>query len=179
MLLTETDIASPLWASPLWPAADWPALATAAVAAALAQTPHGHVADGAIGVEVSVRLTDDAEVQALNRQYRGKDRPTNVLSFPMVQPDLIEGLANSDDGEVLLGDIVLAAETCAREAAERAWRLESYVQHLIVHGLLHLLGYDHETGETQATVMEALESAACAALGLPDPYGADSGQAGA
>ena len=165
MLLVETDIVAGDW-----PALDWPALADAAVRAALAQSPHGHVADGAIIIEVSVRLTDDAEVQTLNRDYRAKDKPTNVLSFPMVQADLIDGLANSDDGEVLLGDIVLAAQTCAREAAEKDWALPDYAQHLIVHGLLHLLGYDHELGEPQATAMEALESEACRAIGLPEPY---------
>ncbi len=165
MLTTETDAASPLW-----PTDDWETLAATAVAAAIAETPYGHLADAAVGVETSVRLTDDAEVQALNRQYRHKDKPTNVLSFPMVQPDLLDALANSDDGEVLLGDIVLAAETCAREAAEKGWPLAKYTQHLIVHGTLHLLGYDHELGETQATAMEAIESAACIALGLPDPY---------
>ena len=165
MLMVETDVASALW-----PPLDWEALARAAVTAALAETPHGHLADGSMTVEVSIRLTDDAEVQTLNRDYRQKDKPTNVLSFPMVQPDLIEGLANGDDGEVLLGDIVLAAQTCAREAAEKGWAPAEYAQHLIVHGLLHLLGYDHETGDTQATAMEALESAACHALGLPEPY---------
>lgn len=165
MLTIETDVASPLW-----PAADWEALAAAAVAAALAETPHGDLATRELNIETSVRLTDDAEVHALNRDYRQKDKPTNVLSFPMVQADLLDGLANSDDGEVLLGDIVLAAETCAREAAEKGWPLNDYVQHLIVHGTLHLLGYDHETGEMQANAMESIESAACQALGLPDPY---------
>lgn len=165
MLTVETDIASETW-----PTFDWESLAAAAVRAALAESPHGHLADGPLNVEVSIRLTDDAEVHTLNRQYRHKDKPTNVLSFPMVQPDLIDNLANSDDGEVLLGDIVLAFETTAREAAEKAWPLTDYAQHLIVHGLLHLLGYDHELGESQANAMEALESAACTALGLPEPY---------
>jgi probable rRNA maturation factor len=165
VLSTETDVASALW-----PTADWESLAAAAVAAALGETPHGNLADGSAAVEVSIRLSDDAEVQALNRSYRGKDKPTNVLSFPMVQADLIEGLANTDDGEVLLGDIILAAETCIREATEKAWALPDYVQHLIVHGLLHLLGYDHEPGDTEASAMEAIESAACARLGLPNPY---------
>jgi len=165
MLNVETDVASPLW-----PAADWEALASAAAAAALEETPHGHIVNGSAAVEVSIRLSDDAEVHALNRSYRGKDKPTNVLSFPMVQADLIESLGNTDDGEILLGDIILAAETCGREAAEKGWSVTDYAQHLIVHGLLHLLGYDHELGDTQATAMEALESAACRALGLPEPY---------
>ncbi|KPF71431.1 rRNA maturation RNase YbeY [alpha proteobacterium AAP81b] len=165
MLTVETDLA----AGP-WPAADWPALAEAAVRAALAAAPFAPIADGAASVEVGVRLTDDAEVQSLNRQYRGKDKPTNVLSFPLVAPDMIDSLANTDDGEVLLGDIVLAAETCAREAALKGWPLAAHAQHLIVHGLLHLLGFDHEQGEAAANEMEALETSACAALGLGDPY---------
>lgn len=169
MLNTETDVASPLWAAKAI-GADWEALAAAAVAAALEQTPHGHIVRGSADVEVSIRLSDDAEVQALNKAYRGKDKPTNVLSFPMVQTDLIEALGNTDDGEILLGDIILAAETCVREAGEKGWAVTDYAQHLIVHGLLHLLGYDHEQGESQATAMEALESAACARLGLPAPY---------
>ncbi len=165
MLTTETDVASPAW-----PAADWEELAAAAVAAALAQSPWGGLAESPIDIETSIRLTDDAEVHGLNRQYRGKDKPTNVLSFPMVAPDLLDSLANTDDGEVLLGDIVVALETSAREAVEKAWPLAGYVQHLIVHGTLHLLGYDHETGDADANAMEALESAACRSLGLPDPY---------
>ena len=165
MLNTETDVASPLW-----PAADWEAIAAAAVAAALDTTPHGALAQATASVEISIRLSDDAEVRRLNKAYRGKDKPTNVLSFPMVQPDLIEGLGNTDDGEILLGDIILAAETCAREAAEKGWSICNYAQHLIVHGLLHLLGYDHEQGDYEAATMEALETSACARLGLPDPY---------
>ena len=120
-------------------------------------------------IEISIRLTSDAEVQILNRQYRQQDKPTNVLSFPMVQPDLIDALANTDDGEVLLGDIVLAHETCGREAAERNVQLEDHATHLIVHGVLHLLGYDHMT-DSDAEAMEAIEADVMASLGLHDPY---------
>ncbi|WP_156256854.1 rRNA maturation RNase YbeY, partial [Sandarakinorhabdus oryzae] len=153
-----------------WPAADWPALASAAVAAALAETPYAELAEAPMAVEIAVRLSDDAEVHGLNRQYRGKDKATNILSFPMLAPDMLVSLANSDDGEVLLGDLVLAAETVQREAAAKAWSVPDYVGHLVVHGTLHLLGYDHETGEWEAEQMEALERAACARLHLPDPY---------
>jgi probable rRNA maturation factor len=165
MLQVETDIVAGSW-----PAADWPALASAAVAAAFAETPHAELAEAPMAVEVAVRLSDDAEVHALNRQYRDKDRPTNILSFPMLAPDMLVNLANSDDGEVLVGDLILAAETVVREAAEKAWSVPDYVGHLVVHGTLHLLGYDHETGEWEAEQMEALERAACAKLQLPDPY---------
>jgi len=153
-----------------WPEEfDWDALAERAVAAALEASPYGWIASGGFLTEISVRLTDDEEVRILNRDYRGKDKPTNVLSFPMVPRDMIEGLANSDDGEVLLGDIVLADGVCAREAGEKGIAVEAHATHLIVHGLLHLLGYDHE-GDAEAEAMEAIERAALASLGIDDPY---------
>ena len=156
-----------------WPAGDWEALATRAVAAALAATPHAELAATPELVEVSVRLTSDEEVHALNLQYRGKDTPTNVLSFPMVQPDLIETVSqNGDDGELLLGDIVLAHGVCAREADEKGVALDAHATHLIVHGLLHLLGYDHQ-GSAEAEHMESLEGDIMARLGLHDPYNRD------
>ena len=154
----------------VWPPHDWDSLATRAATAALSRTPHGELATGPATVEISIRLTDDAEVQTLNAQYRQKDKPTNVLSFPMVQADLLDTIGqNSDDGEVLLGDIVLAFETCAREAAEKGVTLHDHATHLIVHGTLHLLGYDHMVG-MEAEAMEAIEIDALAALGLADPY---------
>lgn len=149
---------------------DWEALAERAVRAALSQTPHGELIDKQVCVEVSIKLSDDAEIQQLNAAYRGKDRPTNVLSFPMIQRDLLDSIDNTDDGEVLLGDIILARETCVREAAERAIALADHATHLIVHGTLHLLGHDHEQ-DGEAEVMEALEIRALETLGLPDPYG--------
>lgn len=152
-----------------WPAHDWQSLATRAADAALAQSPQAALASIVASVEISLRLTSDAEVQTLNRQYRGKNKPTNVLSFPMVQPDLIDSIANTDDGEVLLGDIILALETCQREAGERGVSLADHAAHLIVHGTLHLLGHDH-MNDAEADAMEAIERAAMAALGLHDPY---------
>ena len=154
-----------------WPAAtDWTALATGAARAAIERTPHGELLTTPALVEISVRLATDDEVRTLNRQYRGKDKPTNVLSFPMVQPDLIDVTdENSDDGELLLGDIVLAHGVCVAEAAERGVSLDEHVTHLIVHGVLHLLGYDHGDDEA-AEAMEQVERDALAALGLADPY---------
>lgn len=164
MLSVETHEASP------WPdALDWEARAAEAVAAALALTPYAALAYAAPLVEVSVRFTDDAEVRTLNRDFRGKDKPTNVLSFPQVQADLLESLANSDDGEILLGDIVLARETCAREADEKPISVADHATHLIVHGTLHLLGYDH-MDDASASAMEALETKALASLGIANPY---------
>ena len=130
-------------------------------------------------VELSVRLTSDDEVHALNRQYRGKDRPTNVLSFPMIQPDLLDTITQNSDadaggasttgGEVLLGDIVLAQGVCAAEAVERGVSVEDHATHLMVHGVLHLLGYDH-LDDAAADAMEEIERQALAGLGIADPY---------
>ncbi|WP_022687925.1 rRNA maturation RNase YbeY [Sphingomonas phyllosphaerae] len=153
-----------------WPEDAWEQRALAAARAAIGRTPHGDLLTTEAHVEVSVRLTSDDEVQGLNRQYRDKDRPTNVLSFPMVQSDLIDTVSqNSDDGEVLLGDIVLAYGVCAREAAERNITPADHFTHLVVHGCLHLLGYDHMTDD-EGDAMEQIERDALADLGIADPY---------
>jgi probable rRNA maturation factor len=116
-------------------------------------------------VELGVVLTDDAEQRRLNRDYRHRDSPTNVLAFPA---------RSSEDRSVpgqpmLLGDVVLAFETVAREAAEQGRPLADRLRHLVVHGTLHLLGYDHD-GEPEAARMELLETAILAKLGVSDPY---------
>ncbi|WP_287941002.1 rRNA maturation RNase YbeY [Sphingopyxis sp.] len=164
MLSVETHEASP------WPdALDWEARAAEAAATALALTPWAELANAAPLVEIAVRLTDDAEVHALNRDFRGRDKPTNVLSFPQVQADLLDTLSNSDDGEILLGDIVLARGTCVREAEEKGISIADHATHLIVHGTLHLVGYDH-MDDPSAQAMEALEVKALASLGIANPY---------
>ena len=113
--------------------------------------------------EISLLLTDDAGVRALNRDWRGKDKATNVLSFPTpVQP--------GPPGPCHLGDIALAYETLAREAEAQSKTLADHLSHLVVHGTLHLLGYDHEL-EAEAEIMEGLEVKALATLGIADPYG--------
>ncbi len=159
-----------------WPAGDWAGLAQRAAEAAVRASAHGLLLTTPALVEVSLRLTSDEAVQALNRQYRGKDKPTNVLSFPMVQPDLLETIAeNSDDGEVLLGDVVLAHGVCAAEGADKGVPIEEHATHLVVHGVLHLLGYDHVQGDGQADAMEDVERAALATLGIADPYSGRDG----
>jgi probable rRNA maturation factor len=121
-------------------------------------------------LSASVLFTSDAEIHALNREWRQRDKPTNVLSFPMLEREDL--LALSADGPpVLLGDVALAHETCAREARERNIALGEHATHLIVHGLLHLAGYDHEISTADAEAMEALETKALAICGIADPYG--------
>jgi probable rRNA maturation factor len=121
-------------------------------------------------LSASLLFADDAEVRQLNAEWRGKDKPTNVLSFPMLERE--ELLALSPEGPPeLLGDIALALETCTREAADKGIALEHHATHLIVHGLLHLAGYDHETSPEAARAMESLEIKALAQLGIADPYG--------
>jgi probable rRNA maturation factor len=119
---------------------------------------------------VSLVLADDAEVHALNLQWRAKDKPTNVLSFPMLSREEVLRAGALDDAPAMLGDLILAHGVCQREAAEKGVTPSAHTSHLIVHGLLHLAGYDHETGESQAEEMEALERKALALLGLADPY---------
>ena len=114
-------------------------------------------------VEVSIVLADDKTVHALNKQYRGIDKPTNVLSFP------IEDTREEGGQPLLLGDVVLGFETVKREAELADKPLGHHVSHLIVHGVLHLLGYDHET-DSDAAEMEPLETAILARLNIPDPY---------
>lgn len=123
------------------------------VAGALAELDH--IPTG----ELSIAFIDDAAIQVLNRDYRGKDNPTNVLSFP------VEKLENNP----MLGDVVLGRETIMREAETQGKTLADHLSHLIVHGFLHLLGYDH-IDEAQAAEMEAIEIKALAQMGIDNPY---------
>lgn len=149
-----------------WPAGAWEALATRAAHAAA----QGEPLLASPRLITSVLFTSDAEVHVLNREWRARDKPTNVLSFPMLERGALETLALAGPPE-MLGDIALAYETCAREAAEKGVTLEAHATHLIVHGLLHLAGHDHVDSDAQAEAMEALETAILAKLGLADPYG--------
>jgi probable rRNA maturation factor len=113
--------------------------------------------------EISVVLSDDEHIRELNKHHRGMDKPTNVLSFPPARMKTPAGAAR------FLGDIVLAFETIEREATEEAKPLKNHLSHLVVHGVLHLLGYDHED-EEEAETMESRERQILAKLGIPDPY---------
>jgi probable rRNA maturation factor len=133
------------------------ALAERAAEAALAVT---YEAGGEY--EASVMLTDDAHIREINRTWRGRDKPTNVLSFPAPEQPGATGPRH-------LGDIALAYETLMRESEEESKEPAHHFAHLIVHGVLHLLGYDHEV-EAEAEIMEGLEVKALASLGIADPY---------
>jgi len=148
-----------------WPGEAWESLAARAAAAAAKVAPE--LANPRLSA--SLLFTGDAEVHALNREWRGKDKPTNVLSFPMLERGDLAVL-NPDGPPELLGDIAIAYETCVREAAEKGLPLEHHAAHLIVHGLLHLAGHDHETCAADAEAMEALEIKALAHMGIGNPY---------
>lgn len=146
----------------------WEPLVRNAIEAAVAESAFPQIAKWQRPVEVSVLLTGDDEVRRLNSQWREKDRPTNVLSFPMMDPDDLAD-ATVAGPEMLLGDIVLARGVCALEAADKKLTVEDHAMHLLVHGTLHLLGYDHQD-DRQALEMEALEIRALERLGIANPY---------
>ncbi len=145
-----------------------------AVDAAVKVAHNSALADPPIPVSVSIKLSDDDEVHALNREWRAKDKPTNVLSFPMLDEDELDAL---DAGafispEIMLGDIILAHGVCKAEAKEKGIPLADHATHLVIHGMLHLFGYDHVDDELAET-MEALEVKALASMGLHNPYDND------
>ena len=117
--------------------------------------------------ELAVMLTDDAGIRTLNSNWRGIDKPTNVLSFPALRPQT--RVAGADDIPPMLGDIAIAYETARREADDEQKPFDHHLSHLTIHGFLHLVGYDHETDD-EAEAMEALEVEILAQLGIPDPY---------
>ena len=146
--MTEVELEDTAWTVAL---SDAEALVLEAADATLAS-------EGAVGEGVTLLLTDDKTIRDLNRRFRQRDQPTNVLSFPA-----------PPNPERFLGDVALAFGVCAREAAEQGKPLAHHLQHLVAHGVLHLLGYDH-VSDAQAEEMENLERAVLARLGIPDPY---------
>jgi probable rRNA maturation factor len=118
------------------------------------------------GTELAIMLTDDAGIRTLNRNWRGIDKPTNVLSFPALQPS---GRSGPEDAPRMLGDIAIAYETTRREADDEQKPFDHHLSHLAVHGFLHLIGYDHEKDD-DAETMEAIEREILSQLGIPDPY---------
>jgi probable rRNA maturation factor len=146
----------------------WLPLVRKAAEAAISESAYPDLAQAERPLEISVTLTGDGQVQALNAKWRGKDKPTNVLSFPMAdERDLTR--SNISGAELLLGDIILARGVCEAEASDKGVSVEDHAAHLVVHGTLHLLGYDHHD-ERDAADMEAREVRALKRLGIANPY---------
>jgi probable rRNA maturation factor len=154
---TEVLIVAECWGAET----DAEAIVHRAIAAAAA-----YIDAGTGDAELAVMLTDDAGIRTLNKNWRGQDKPTNVLSFPALQPT---GKPSPDDAPRMLGDIAIAYETTRREADDEQKPFDHHLSHLAVHGFLHLVGYDHEK-DTDAEAMEALEREILGLLGIPDPY---------
>jgi probable rRNA maturation factor len=163
MMLDIAIEADPEWDS----SSRWESLVRSAAEAAVAESAFPQLTGSERPVELSIRLTSDNEVKALNARWRGKDKPTNVLSFPQLEPEELGSIAPGP--ELMLGDIVLARGVCEREAEEKGVSLEEHATHLLVHGTLHLLGYDHQD-DGSAEEMETREVRALARLGISDPY---------
>ena len=155
--ITEVVIAAECWRNE----PDAEAVVQRAIAAAASASD----ADAG-NAELAVMLTDDAGIRALNKDFRGIDKPTNVLSFPAPEP---AGTGGENDAPRVLGDIAIAYETVRREADDEGKPFADHLSHLAVHGFLHLMGYDHETDD-DAEEMENLETEILAQLGIPDPY---------
>lgn len=159
--ILEIDI-DPIWGDEI----DWEALANRAAEATARIAPElAHE-----NLLISLVMADDEEVHALNKQWRAKDKPTNVLSFPMLSREEVLHAAADEGAPGMLGDMILAHGVCTREALDKGVSVEVHATHLIVHGLLHLAGYDHELGDAQAEEMEELERKSLALMGIADPY---------
>jgi probable rRNA maturation factor len=156
----------------LFDSPDWQALPDAddIVRRAIALAASGAVMSHRHGTELSVLLCDDQSIAKLNARWRGQNRPTNVLSFPATPP-----VPGGQDGPVILGDIAIAYETAAREAAEQGKTVADHLAHLAIHGFLHLLGYDHQM-DGEAEHMEQLERDILARIDIADPYAVREGE---
>jgi probable rRNA maturation factor len=163
-------------------ATDVEGLVEAAARAAFEVAEKPEILDGDAPVEMSLVLADDALVQTLNRDYRDKDKPTNVLSFALLDDledtdeDADDVLARDGGMPILIGDVILAFETVQREALEQGKSFEDHLTHLVIHGVLHLLGYDHQS-DPDADRMERLETSILARMGIADPYSASPANA--
>ena len=124
-------------------------------------------------IDVSLSLMDDEMIHHINKEYRGHDKPTNVLSFPQLQPQEVRLAEVKNSAFLPLGDILIALETIEREAKEQSKDLQSHLAHMVVHGCLHLLGYDH-MNDSEAAEMEALETEILTGLGYEAPYSNDN-----
>ena len=150
----------------------WEPQVRKAAEAAIAESAFPQLGTTGRHVELSVRLASDEEVRSLNAEWRRKDKPTNVLSFPMAEQYELEQ-SDEDGPTIMLGDLILAHGVCEREAEEKGISVEQHATHLVVHGTLHLLGYDHQA-DSDAADMEEREVRALSRLGIANPYEVDA-----
>lgn len=148
---------------------DWYGLSEQSVATAIKYSNYNEIIDIDHIVSISISLSNNDEVHSLNHQYRGKDKPTNILSFPMLHKDELANINQNIIPEILLGDLILSYQICHNEAQEKNIRLTDHFQHLIIHGILHLLGYNH-IEDDDAEKMQSIEIYGLNILGIDNPY---------
>ncbi len=173
--MIDVDIdTSPIWGD----SQDWKDIAQNAVHAAIEYSAYKKFSEDKKTISISIKLSDNDEINALNKQYRNKDKPTNILSFPLIETQELDTLYNHQNStnpnniaipEILLGDLILAYSICRDEANSKSISLADHFTHLIIHGVLHLIGYDHII-DNDANVMQSIEIKALKKLGLDDPY---------
>ncbi len=148
---------------------DWLALSQRPIYEAIELSDYSFLQKIDNNVSISILLSDNETIHTLNQQYRSKDKPTDILSFPMVERSELSTLAHHPIHEILLGDIILSHDICHSEAKEKGISLKDHYQHLIVHGILHLLGYNH-IDDDDADKMQSIEILALKKMGIKNPY---------
>lgn len=147
----------------------WHNLSMQSILSAIKHSDYKYLMELDHNISISISLSDNDEVHALNHHYRQKDKPTNILSFPMLERAELANIANSEIPEIMLGDLILSYQICVQEAQTKKISLSDHFQHLIVHGILHLLGYDH-IEEEDAETMQSIEICAMHYMGIDNPY---------
>lgn len=148
---------------------DWQTLAEESINQAIINSDYKYLPSYDKNISISITLSNNDQLHALNKQYRGKDKATNILSFPMLEPNELRALDNHPIPEILLGDLILSHDICYDEAIEKNITIEEHYQHLIIHGILHLLGYDH-IEDKDADIMQSIEITALHNMGINNPY---------
>lgn len=148
---------------------DWKTLTKDAAIESIKNSEYNTLLNTHKNVSIDITLSNNEQIHALNKEYRGKDKPTNILSFPMLSYPELQAIEDYPIPEILLGDLILSYEICIQEASEKNISIENHYQHLIIHGILHLLGYDH-IEDKDADIMQALEIKALDDMGIDNPY---------
>jgi len=148
---------------------NWHMLCEKSIYSIIENSSYSDITHSSYKFSISITLSSNDHVCTLNKQYRGKDKPTNILSFPMIEPKILENINAINTPESLLGDLVLSHEICKEEAKDKEIAIEAHFQHLIAHGMLHLLGYDHIEDE-DAEIMQNIEINALNEINIDNPY---------